>query len=94
MPLMVEPSLKTDRLGGVDVPSADTLKTMHHSSYIFHAHAGKLSEVPVEKVLLPPDRDTSPQAIQLVKAPDDTVYANLGQHYMQKQRWGKDMDSA
>ena len=60
MPLMVEPSLKTDRLGGVDVPSADTLKTMHHSSYIFPAHAGKLSEVPVEKVLLPPDRDTSP----------------------------------
>ena len=67
MPLMVEPSLKTDRLGGVDVPSADTLKTMHHSSYIFHAHAGKLSEVPVEKVLLPPDRETNPQAIQLVE---------------------------
>ena len=78
MPLMAEPSLKTDRLGGVDVPSADTLKTMHHSSYILHARAGKLSEVPVEKVLLPPDRETSPQAIQLVKAPDDTVYANLG----------------
>ena len=78
MRLMVEPSLKTARLGGVNVPSADTLKTMHHSSYILHARAGRLSEVLVEKVLLPPDRETSPQAIQLVKAPDSTVYANLG----------------
>ena len=78
MPLMAEPSLKTARLGGVDVPSADTLKTMHHSSYILHARAGKLSEGPVEKILLPPDQETSPQAIQLVKAPDNSIYANLG----------------
>lgn len=63
MSLMAEPSLKTARLGGVEVPSADVLKTMHHSSYIFHARSGKLSEVPVEKVLLPPDREISPQAI-------------------------------
>ena len=78
MSLMAEPSLKTARLGGVDVPSADTLKTMYHSSYILHARGGKVSEVPVEKVMLPPDRETSPQAIQLVKAPDSTVYSNLG----------------
>ncbi len=78
MPLMAEPNLKTARLGGVDVPSADTLKTRHHSSYILHARAGKLSEILVEKVLLPPDRETNPQAIQLVKAPDSTVCANLG----------------
>ena len=78
MPLMVEPNLKTARLGGVDVPSADVLKKMHHSSYILHACDGRLSEVPVEKVLLPPDRETNPQAIQLVKGSDGTVYANLG----------------
>jgi hypothetical protein len=78
MPLIAEPSLKTARLGGVDVPSANVLKTMHDSSYILHACDGKLSEVPVEKVLLPSDQETSPQAIQLVKAPDSTVYANLG----------------
>ena len=77
MPIIAEPSLKTSRLGGVDVPSADTLKMMHHSSYIFHARAGRLSEIPVEKMLLLPDREASPQAIQLVKAPNDTVYANL-----------------
>ena len=51
MPIMAEPSLKTARLGGVEVPSADTLKTMHDSAYILHACAGKLSEVPVEKTL-------------------------------------------
>ena len=32
MPIMTEPDLKTARLDGVDVPSADTLKTMYHSS--------------------------------------------------------------
>ena len=37
MPIMVKPSLKTARLGGVDVPSADVLKKMHDSSYILHA---------------------------------------------------------
>ena len=78
MPVMAEPNLKTARLGGVDVPFADTLKTMHPSSYILHARAGRLSEVPVEKVLLPSDRETSPQAIQLVRAPDSSIYANLG----------------
>ena len=77
MPVMAEPNLKTARLGGVDVPSANTLETMHHSSYILHARSGRLSEVPVEKMLLPSDRETSPQAIQLVKAPDNSIYANL-----------------
>ncbi len=52
MPIMAEPNLKTDRLGGVDISSVDTLKTMYHNSYVLHARAGKLSEVPVEKVLL------------------------------------------
>ena len=69
--------LKTHRLGGVDVPSAGVLKAMHKGQYILHARAGKLSKVRVEKVLLPHDRDTSPQAIHLAKAPDGTVYAGL-----------------
>ena len=64
MPLMAEPRLKTARLGGVDVPSANVLKRMHNSFYILHAHAGRLNEVLAEKTLLPPDWETSPQAIR------------------------------
>jgi photosystem II stability/assembly factor-like uncharacterized protein len=44
---------------------------------VLRAHADKLTEVPVEKVLLPHDAEANPQSIQLVKAPDGTVYANL-----------------
>lgn len=75
MPIMAEPNLKTACLGGADIPSANTLETMHHSPYILHARGGRLSEVPVEKVLLPSDRETSPQAIQLVKASDSSSQA-------------------
>lgn len=36
MSLTAEPTLKTDRLGGVGVPAADTFKTIHDSSYILY----------------------------------------------------------
>ncbi len=77
MSIIAEPDVKTDRLGGVDVPSAEVLKKMHESQYILHARGGKSSEVPVEKVLLPREPNTSPQAVHAVKAPDGAVYANL-----------------
>ena len=72
---MLQPDLKTERLGGVDVPAAQQLRQMHESSFILHAGQGQLREVSAEKVLLPPERETSPQAIDLVKAPDGTLYS-------------------
>jgi hypothetical protein len=76
--VFAEPSLKTGRLGGVDVPSAERLAEMHEGDYILHARDGALTRVPVEKVLLPHEDDTSPQAVHLVMAPDGVVYAILG----------------
>jgi hypothetical protein len=55
MNVVTQPYVKTDRLGGIDIPLAEKLKKMHASQYVLRAHAGKLTEVPVEKVLLPHD---------------------------------------
>ena len=65
----------TERLGGVDVPSADRLREMHGSPYILHARGGELKEVPAEKVLLPRETNTSPQSVDLKLAPDGTLYS-------------------
>jgi hypothetical protein len=37
---------------------------MHESQYILRARGGTLTKMPVEKVLLPHDREANPQAIQ------------------------------
>ena len=76
--MLSEAKLKTDRLGGVDVPSAEALVNMHQSNYVLRARGGVLSQVAVEKALLPREQNTSPQAVDLKMAPDGTVYANLG----------------
>lgn len=73
----IPPTVQTDRLGGVDVPTAEVLKKMHAGQYILHGHDGKLTKVPAVKVLLPHDPDAHPQAIQVVQGAEDTVYANL-----------------
>ena len=41
---MKQANLDTERLGGVDVPSADRLREMHESPYILHARGGELEE--------------------------------------------------
>ncbi len=79
MKVIIEPKLRTDRLGGVDVPSAETLKQMHDSQYILHAAGGKLTQVPVEKALLPHSNDMSPQGVHVNLGPDDTVYVRQSQ---------------
>lgn len=89
MPMMTEPALKTDRLGGVDVPSAQVLEKMHNSGYVLRARDGELSEVPAEKVLLPREQETSPQAVQVVKAPDGRIFANLAHIICQSSDGGK-----
>ncbi len=79
MPVIVEPKLHTNRLGGVDVPSAEVLKQMHDSQYILHAAGGKLTRVPVEKTLLPHSNDMSPQGTHVDVGPDGTVYVKQSQ---------------
>ena len=72
---MKQANRDTERLGGVDVPSADRLREMHGSPYILHARGGELKEVPAEKVLLPRETNTSPQSVDLKRAPDGTLYS-------------------
>jgi photosystem II stability/assembly factor-like uncharacterized protein len=75
--VLLEAVPKTDRLGGVDIPSAERLLQMHQSSFILHAWEGTLTEIPVRKTRLPQDPEANPQSIQMVKASDGTIYANL-----------------
>ena len=79
MQIVIEPKRRTNRLGGVDVPSAEVLKQMHDSQYILHAADGKLTPVPVEKALLPHSDDMSPQGAHVDVGPDDTVYVKQSQ---------------
>ena len=79
MQVIVEPKLRTSRLGGVDVLSAEVLKQMHDSQYIWHAAGGKLTRVPVEKTLLPHSDDMSPQGTHVDVGPDSTVYVKQSQ---------------
>ena len=90
----IEPKLRTSRLGGVDVPSAEVLKQMHDSQYILHAAGGKLTRVPVEKTLLPHSDDMSPQGTHVDVGPDGTVYVKQSPGPMQIHGRGAYMDIA
>ena len=79
MEIIIKPKLRTNRLGGVDVPSAEVLKRMHDSQYILHAAGGKLTHIPVEKALLPHSDDMSPQGTHVDVGPDGTVYVKQSQ---------------
>lgn len=76
-PIVAQPNIKTARLGGVDIPAVAELKKMHASQYILRARQGALTRVPVRRVLLPHDGSANPQSIQLIKAPQGVIYANL-----------------
>ena len=79
MQIIVKPKLGTNRLGGVDVPSAEVLKQMHDSQYILHAARGKLTQIPAEKTLLPHSDDMSPQGAHVDVGPDGMVYVQQSQ---------------
>ena len=74
MKVITEPNVRTDRLGRVDVPSPEVLKKMHEGQYILWAARGKVTEVPVEKALLPHSDDMNPQGTQVDVGPDGAVY--------------------
>ena len=73
------PELKTERLGGVDIPSPEELLTMREDSYILRARAGGLTRVPAEKTVLPHDPAVNPQIVQsgVRLSPDGSVYVML-----------------
>ena len=73
LPVIADAKVKTDRLGGVDVPSHDTLRAMHTSQYILRAANGQLTRVPVEKIRLP-HSEAHPQATQVDLGANGVVY--------------------
>jgi hypothetical protein len=65
-------------LGGVPEPSREELATMQKGPYLLHARDGKLSRVPAEKTLLPPDPVVNVQRIHAAMGADGTVYFSHG----------------
>jgi len=89
------PELKTDRLGGVDVPSAEELLAMRESDYILRARDGELTRVPVEKAMLPHDPAINPQSVQcgVRQSPDGVVYVMLQHIVCRSSNGGRSWDS-
>lgn len=77
MEVTAEPTVMTEEMGDVPLPSKDDLEKMHRSQYILHARRGKLTRVAVEKTLLPRDRPLTPQSQQIDVGPDGTLYVRL-----------------
>ena len=73
------PDLRTDRLGGVDIPTRERLRSMRAGDYILRARGGALSRVPAEKVLLPHDDAINPQIVScgVRQSPAGDVYVRL-----------------
>ena len=92
---MPTPALKTDRLGGVDVPSAEDLLAMRESDYILRARGGQLTRVPAEKALLPHDAEINPQGVQcgVRQSPNGDVYAMLQSIVCRSSDGGRSWDS-
>ena len=65
-------------LGGVPEPSAEELAAMQRGPYLLHARGGKLSRIPAEKTLLPPDPVVNIQRIHAAMGADGTVYFSHG----------------
>lgn len=65
-------------LGGVPEPSREELAAMQKGPYLLHARGGKLSRVPAEKILLPPDPVVNVQRIHAAMGADGTVYFSHG----------------
>jgi BNR repeat-like domain len=72
--LVVKPNVETHRMGGVNVPSAATLKKMHGSQYVLRAAGGKITKIPVLRKLLPHSDEMNPQGVQVDIGPKGTIY--------------------
>jgi hypothetical protein len=66
--------LSTENMGGV-VITPDQLSDMQAGDYILHARDGVLKQVEVEKIRMPLDPQGHYQGLNLVLAPDGTIYA-------------------
>ncbi len=74
MAVITGAKVQTKHMGGVTTPSADVLMRMHQNQYILRAAGGKLTHVPVERVVLPHSDGMSPQSVMVDLGPDDVVY--------------------
>ena len=79
MPVITGARVQTKHMGGVQTPSADVLMKMHLNQYILRAAGGKLTHVPVERVVLPHSDGMSPQRVMVDLGPDDVVYVRQSQ---------------
>ena len=75
--VIAKPTVRTEEMGGVPLPSKHELEKMHRSQYILHASKGRMTRLAVEKALLPHDQPMSPQGAQIDLGPDGTLYVKL-----------------
>ena len=80
-------------LGGVPEPSREELAAMQKGPYLLHARDGKLSRVPAEKTLLPPDPNADVQRIHAALGADGTVYFSHGSTLSKSTDGGKTWSS-
>lgn len=66
--------LSTENMGGV-VVTPNQLSEMQASDYILHARNGVLNKVVAEKIRMPLDPQAHYQGLNLVLAPNGTIYA-------------------
>jgi len=66
--------LSTHNKGGVAVKPSE-LAAMQAGDYILHARDGELQKVAVEKIRFPRDPQGHPQRLNMVQAPNGTIYA-------------------
>ena len=66
--------MPTGILGGVDAPTADHMACMQHGPYILRGHAGRITQVPAQKVVLPNDPQGHPQGANVALTADGTLY--------------------
>jgi len=70
--------LPTGILGDVATPTQDALVDMQHSPYILRARNGRLTQLAVEKAVLPHDPRGHVQQTSLAQAADGTLYVAHG----------------
>ena len=85
--------IDTGVMGGVPCPSAQELTKMQHSQYVLHARDGKLSKVPVEKIVLPGDPKNHPQHANVTLLSDGTLYVKQSTVFLKSTDGGRSWTS-
>lgn len=73
--VLLKPNVETAHMGGVAVPSAEALKSMHDGQYILRAVGSHLTKMPVVKTLLPHCPKIGVQGVQVDLGTGDAMYS-------------------